>query len=241
MLISSLDNNKIKEISKLYESKYRKEYNKFIVEGYHLVEEAYKSGVLEEIIILENKEINIDINNTYVTYNVMKKLTNLESIPDVLGICNIKESNITGNHILLLDGIQDPGNLGTIIRSALAFNIDTIVLSNDTVDLYNPKVLRATQGMLFHINIVRLDLVEAIKELKEKDYIIYSTNVVDGNDIRNIELKNKYAIIVGNEGSGVKKEIDELCDKRIYINMNSKCESLNVGVATGIILYEFNK
>lgn len=241
MLITSLDNNKVKEISKLYESKYRKEFNKFIVEGYHLVEEANKAGLLDEILILENKEINIDVNSTYVSYGVMKKLTNLESVPDVIGICNIKESSISGNHILILDGIQDPGNLGTIIRSAVAFNIDTIILSNDTVDLYNTKVLRATQGMLFHINIVRLDLVDAIDELKEKEYKIYSTNVVNGINIRNIVLSNKYAIIVGNEGNGIKKEIDELSDEKIYIEMNSNCESLNVGVATGIILYEFNK
>ena len=110
MIISSLENNKIKEIIKLNSSKYRKEYAKYIIEGYHLAEEANKAGVLEEIFILENKRIDIDVDITYVTSNVMRKITNLESIPDVLGVCKIKNNEIFGNNILALDNIQNPGN-----------------------------------------------------------------------------------------------------------------------------------
>ncbi|HOO68425.1 MAG TPA: RNA methyltransferase [Bacilli bacterium] len=240
MLITSLENNKIKDIIKLNSSKYRKENNKFIVEGYHLVEEAYKSGLLEEIFILEDKTIDINISTTYITIPIMKKITNLESIPDVIGICNIKDNKLMGNHILVLDGIQDPGNLGTIIRSAAAFNIDTIVLSEDTVDLYNSKVIRATQGMLFHINIVRENIKILIKELKEKDYKIYSTNVNNGTSLKDIKISDKYVIIIGNEGNGVSKEINDLSDENIYIKTNSNCESLNAAIATSIILYELS-
>jgi TrmH family RNA methyltransferase len=241
VLISSIENNKIKEISKLNIKKYREESNKFIVEGFHLVEEAYKSNALEEILMLEDEHIDYSLPITYVTKEVMKKITSLETIPSIIGICKMIENTNIGERVLILDGIQDPGNLGTIIRSSVAFNIDTIVLSNDTVDLYNSKVLRATQGMLFQINILRRDLLNFISELKSKDYKIYSTNVVNGNDISNVKKHNKYAIIVGNEGNGIKKDIQDLSDENIYIKMNEKCESLNVGVATGIILYELNK
>jgi TrmH family RNA methyltransferase len=241
MLITSLDNNKIKEIIKLNSSKYRKEVSLFVVEGYHLVEEAYKANLLLEVFILDGKDIPYNIEKTYVTESVMKKITSLESYPEVIGICKIKEDNITGNHILMLDNIQDPGNLGTIIRSAVAFNIDTIVLSEDTVDLYNSKVIRASQGMLFHLNVVKTDLINTINYLKENNYKIYSTDVENGIEINKVKNIDKYVIIIGNEGNGIKKDILSLSDEKIYIKMNEKCESLNAGVAASIILYELSR
>ena len=144
-----------------------------------------------------------------------------------------------GDRILILDGIQDPGNLGTIIRSSVAFNIDSIVLSKDSVDLYNSKVIRATQGMIFNINIIQKDLLEFIPLLK--DYKIYGTKVNGGKSLKNVEKVKKFAIIMGNEGQGVKKDILDMCSDYIYIDMNKSCESLNVGVATSIILYELDK
>lgn len=240
MIISSTDNKKVIEISKLNITKYRKELGIFIVEGLHLVEEAYKNDLLIEIFSI--KEINnFNVPVTVVTENVMKKLSNLDTIPSIIGICKAKVEGEIGNHILILDGVQDPGNLGTIIRSAAAFSIDTIILSNDTVDLYNSKVIRATEGMIFNINIKRCDLLEFIPKLKNNKYKIYGTNVEDGKDIKNVEMSSKYAIIVGNEGNGVKKEINDLCDEFIYIKMNSKCESINVGVAASIIMYELKR
>ena len=173
-----------------------------------------------------------------VSEKVMKFLSELDTPNEVMGVCyKLKEKEIDGN-VLMLDRIQDPGNLGTIIRSAVAFDISTIVLSKDTVDLYNPKVLRSTQGLLFSVNIIIRNLDECINELKENDYIIYGTKVDNGKNLKEIEKKNKYAIIMGNEGKGVSENIMTMCDEYIYIPMNSKCESLNVGVATSIILYE---
>ena len=148
-----------------------------------------------------------------------------------------KQNQIKGNKILILDEIQDPGNLGTIIRTAVAFNIDTIILSKDTVDLYSPKVIRASQGMIFKINIVIADIIDAIKNLKEKNYEIIGTKVSSAKNLKSLEKMNKFVIIMGNEGNGVKKEILDLCDKHIYIKMNQNCESLNVAVATSIILF----
>lgn len=235
-MITSVDNKKIKEVSKLNNRKYRKESGLFIVEGDHLVEEAYKHGLLEEVYSLYESSYP---NSEIVSENVMKKLTNLDSIPNIIGVCKFFEEKELGNKIILLDGVQDPGNLGTIIRSAVAFSVDTIVLSKDTVDVYNSKVLRATQGMIFNINIISRDLFDFILELKENNYKIYGTNVENGTELKKVVKYEKCAIIMGNEGNGVKKEIQDLCDENIYINMNSLCESLNVGVATSIILYEF--
>jgi len=237
-MITSVENKKIKEIAKLNNRKYRKGTGLFIVEGEHLVEEAYKHNLLESVYSLnetcyENSEV--------VSENVMRKLSNLDTIPNIIGVCKFKEEKEIGNKLLILDDVQDPGNLGTIIRSAVAFDIDTIVLSKETVDLYNSKVIRATQGMIFNMNIITRDLVSFVSDLKKNNYKIYSTNVVSGKEIKTLEKVSKYAIIMGSEGQGVKKEIGDMSDENIYIKMNPLCESLNVGVAASIILYELYK
>ena len=237
-MITSVENKKIKEIAKLNNRKYRKEMGLFIVEGEHLVEEAYKHNLLESVYSLNETDYP---NSEVVSENVMRKLSNLDTIPNIIGVCKFKEEKELGNKLLILDDVQDPGNLGTIIRSAVAFNVDSIILSKETVDLYNPKVLRATQGMIFNMNIITRDLVPFIFLLKENNYKIYSTNVVNGKEVKSLEKDSKYAIIMGSEGKGVKKELEDMSDANIYIKMNPLCESLNVGVATSIILYELYK
>ncbi len=238
MIITSLENKEIKRITKLKSKKYRDELQEFIVEGEHLVEESYKNKVLKKIILLENTDIDIDVEKIYVNHDIMKKISNLDSPPKVIGICKLLEEKEIGDRVLILDGIQDPGNLGTIIRSAVAFNIDTIILSNDTVDMYNSKVIRSTQGMLFYINIIRTDLMEVLPELKKNNYTLYTTNVTNGIDIKKCEKQNKFALIVGNEGNGVSKKVSDYADYTIYIKTNNNVESLNVAVATSILLYE---
>ena len=242
MLYSSVNNEKIKNIKKLNTKKYRDETNLYLVEGEHLVKEAYENNVLEELILLENTNINLDIKTSYVTKNVLNFISNLETPNGIIGICKKKESNLKGNKIVILEDIQDPGNLGTIIRSSVAFNVDTLVLSSNTVDLYNPKVIRATQGMMFKLNIIiENDLENLIKNLKQNNYTIYTTNVKNGNSLKTIEKKDRIAIIMGNEGSGVSDKLNSLADEYLYIDMNKNCESLNVAVATSIILYELDK
>lgn len=241
MIITSLDNKKIKKYIKLKQKKYRDSFKLFLIEGEHLVEEAIKSNILVELFVLEDSNLNFTYPFTIVSLNIMKKLSNMDSVPRVIGVCKIKENKeILGNKVLILDDIQDPGNLGTIIRSSIAFNVKDIILSLKTVDLYNDKVIRSSQGMLFNLNIIRKDLEEVIKVLKEKDYLIIGTDVNDGVDVSLIKNK-KIALIMGNEGSGVRKEIKNMCDKNVYIKMNKECESLNVGVATSILLYELNR
>lgn len=241
MLYSSCDNKKIKDIKKLNIKKYRDLENKYLVEGEHLVREAYKKGVLETLIIEDGCDFNLDIDTISVSYDVLKYISELETPQKMMGICKKFESNDIGNKVLILDQIQDPGNLGTIIRSAVAFSFDTVILSNDSVDLYNSKVIRASQGMIFNLNIKRCNLTDIIPKLKKENCKIFGTRVTGGNDIKSIEKNNKFAIIMGNEGNGLSLDIQKLCDEFIYIKMNEKCESLNVGVATSIILYELSK
>lgn len=242
MIITSLNNPTIKEISKLKNKKYRDLTNTYLAEGEHLVEEAYKNNILTKIILLEDTICNYDIEKIYVTKEVMKKLTELDTPNKIIGIVKKNTPLPIGNKILILDNIQNPGNLGTIIRSSVAFDIDTIVLSPNTVDIYNPKVIRSTQGMIFYTNIITLELKEFINEIKTKNYTIFGTNVRNGKNIKEITLPEKFALVLGNEGQGVSKEIESLCDDNIYIKMSSKCESLNVSVATSILLYEvYNK
>ena len=236
-MIDSLDNKKIKELTSLKIKKYRDQYGLFLIEGKHLVDEAKKSGLLEEVILFDD---NYDFDKKLiVSEKVMKKLSFQDSLPSIMGVCKIKDSKLIGSKYLLLDGIQDPGNLGTIIRSSLAFGVDTIVLSKDSVDLYNDKVIRSTQGMIFHINIIRCDLEEVINKIKGGIKII-GTSLGDSTPLRSIDKLERYALIVGNEGNGVKKEILDLCDDIVRIEMNKDVESLNVGVATSIILYEMS-
>lgn len=242
MLITSVNNEHIKEINKLKEKKYRDITGTFLIEGEHLVIEAYKANLIKEVFVLEDSDFDVDTRITYVSSSVMKKLSSMNSVPKVIGVCYKKEKNIVGDKLLILDGIQDPGNLGTIIRSSVAFGIDTIVLSPNTVDLYNSKVLRSTQGMIFHINVIIRELNDFISGIKEKNYKIYGTKVDGGVDVKYIDIPLKYALIIGNEGNGMSREISGLCDEYLYVKMNKKVESLNAGVASSILLYElYNK
>ena len=241
MIYTSTDNKKIKELKKLSIKKYRDQSNFFLVEGEHLVLEAYKKGLLEELFLEENTTLDLDVKTSYLSRNVIKFISELDNPSNIMGLCKKIEKQEIGNKVLVLDDIQDPGNFGTIIRSAVAFNIDTIVVSNNTVDLYNSKVIRASQGMLFNINIVRKSLNDFVPELKKQGYQIYATKVNGGKSLKTIEKMEKFAIIMGNEGAGVSDSLMSLADSYLYIDMNSNCESLNVAVATSIILYELDK
>ena len=240
MLITSPSNDKVKELVKLKNKKYRDDNDIFFVEGKDLCDEAYNSGLMREIYILDGKDDIYDgIPYCFVSSEVMKKISDMPSITDYFAVVTKKVEQKPENRVLILDNIQDPGNLGTIIRSATAFNFDTIVLSTDTVDLYNPKVVRSTKGMLFNTNIIVRDLETYLKELE--DYTIYGTDVTKGIDIRKEDIKDKIAIIIGNEGRGMSENLKKYCQKFLYIDMNKNCESLNAGVSASILMYEVYK
>lgn len=240
MYISSINNDIVREKVKLKAKKYRDITNTYLIEGEHLVSEAINSGVIECVFILKDYsyEIPSDIVKYEVSYEILKRLSDNVSTPKIIGVCKKQESDKIGNRVLLLDRLQDPGNLGTIIRSAVAFNFDTIILSEESVDLYNSKVIRSTQGMMFKINIIRRNITNVIDKLKKDNYLILGTDVINGVEVSSVNIKDKYALVIGNEGQGISDEVKDLCDKMLYINMNSNCESLNASVAASILMYE---
>lgn len=241
MLITSINNDHIKELAKLKEKKYRDQSNCFLVETKHLVLEAFRAGLIKELILEQNEIFPLDVPTLYVTKEILKKLSSTTTPSQVMAVVYKKPvPQEIGEKVLILDHIQDPGNLGTIIRSAVAFHIDTIICSPDTVDFYNPKVVRASQGMMFHIPIQVHNTTKIIQELRKKDYKIVGTKVTNGEDVRTASIYSHFALIIGNEGQGISKNIEELCDQFLYIKMSGNCESLNASVAASILLYEIS-
>ena len=209
-MISSVENSKIKELAKLNQSKYRKEKQIFIVEGAHLVKEASSLGLLVEAFSINELE-----GFTQVSESVMKKLCNTNTVVDQIGVCKMITNNTLSNRLLILDRVSDPGNMGALMRSAKAFGFDTIVLGEGCVDIYNDKVIRSSQGAIFKLNFVNCNLIDFIT--KHNEYKIYGTNVVNGIDVSNVEIKEKMGIVLGNEGQGISKEVFDVLEKNIYI------------------------
>lgn len=233
MKIESLTNSHVKEWVKLKTKKYRDEVGLFLIEGEHLISEAKKQNVIEYI-------ISTDLNSEatyYVTESIMKKISSQISISTRVAVCKKLKENPIQNKILVLDNIQDPGNLGTMIRSALSFGFSDIVLGLDTVDLYNEKTVRSSEGMMFHINIIRKDLNVFFSELDDSYQILF-TDVKKGEDIRKISLNKKQVLIIGSEGNGIKEELKKYATNFIKIPIASTVESLNAGVAASILMYE---
>ena len=239
MKIESLKNVRVKKWVRLKEKKERDKTETFLVETDHLVTEAKKRGLVLEIITTD--EIEDSRIPTYtVSKEIMKKLTDQVTPPNIIAVCKKPEETFQNGPVLCLDDIQDPGNLGTIIRSAVAFGFKQIVLSEHSVDIYNPKVIRSTEGMIFHINILRKNLEEFLKSIQE-EYLILGTDVQNGNLIENVQVPAQYALIIGSEGKGMHKEIRKYCDKFVYIPMSNLCASLNAGVSASILMYELAK
>ncbi len=234
MKISSKDNPIIKNLIRLYQNKKERDSSGlFIVEGYNLVEEAYKAGIIERIYSINNNEIYD--NYVQITPELLKKITDTVTPEGIIAVCKKKRGFIKGDKILYLDRLQDPGNIGTILRSALSFNFDTIIL-DECVDLYNPKVIRSSQGSIFNLNFVN----DSLNNLKEEGYYIIGTEMF-GTPLTEFKNTNKkIVLILGNEGNGVRKEYLELSDINLTIPMN-KMESLNVSIAGSILMYELNK
>ena len=145
-----------------------------------------------------------------------------------------------GKRIIVLDDVQDPGNVGTIIRTALSFGYDAVLLSAHSCDIYNEKVIRSTQGALFHIPVIRGDVHEMLIKLKQSKIKILATSLRDATALRKIRIPEAFALVFGNEGKGVSEEVLQLADTHVYIEMHT-FESLNVAVAAGICMYAFKK
>ena len=239
--INSVNNEYIKKLNKLKEKKYRDEEKLFLVEGYHLVLEAKE--YLQEVLITNEKDYIDGVKNILVNEAIIQKLSSVKSPQNIIGVCKYFDNlELSGNKFLILDNIQDPGNLGTLIRSALGFNIDTIIAGSDTVNIYNEKVIRSTQGAIFHVNYVIDDLEKVINKLKKRGVKIISTSLESSVNLKDVDksILDSYAIILGNEGSGVSEKIQKMADVNVKIEMNEKLESLNVSVAGAILMYYLN-
>lgn len=242
ILITSIKNEKVKAWKKLHKRKGRNNAQAFLIEGLHLVEEAWKNE--EEILeIIVEESIDLpewaeDYPNEVVSKQVFQEISQTETPQGIAAVIVMSEKQqVHGNNILLIDSVQDPGNLGTIIRTADAAGIDAIVLGEGTVDLYNDKVIRSTQGSLFQIPIYEANLTEEISKLKEMGFDIWATALEGAKRYNNLPIPEKVALILGNEGAGVNKDFIEAADERVTIPIYGKAESLNVAIAAGILMY----
>lgn len=255
MIITSKDNDFIKHVKKLKEKKYRDEYNEFIIEGIKITQEAIEEKAkIKAVIICEDCKNQFAIPNEllyevakmnciYVSEKVFMSISDVTNPQGIMAIIEKEnEENLkidfSNDKILILDNIQDPGNMGTIIRTCDSLNMKQIIVSKGSSDIYNPKVVRATMGAIFRIKIIESDdLVKTIKELKKHKFKVYATDLKTKNTIYNVDYK-KSAVIIGNEANGVSQEVLDESSYRIKIPMLGKTESLNAGVATSIVLYE---
>jgi len=251
MVITSKDNELIKDIRKLVQKKYRDEQNEFIIEGIKMIEEAVRENArIKMVVVCEElnqgpipKEILYKIAKekiVYVSDKVFKSLTDVNSPQGILAIVEKPSKNeidFSKDLYLILDNIQDPGNMGTILRTADSIALTQIIVPKGNADSYNPKVVRSTMGAIFRVNVIEVeDLAKTIKEMKKHKIQVLATDLATDLSIYDVSYK-KSAIVIGNEGNGVSKEILDLADKKIKIPMPGKTESLNAAVATGIILY----
>lgn len=241
--VDTISNNKIKEIIKLHQKKYRDELKMFIAEGEKVLEEAINSNIeIIDIYALETYKPKIkNIKVKTITDSQMKKISTTSSVCEVLVIGKQKPYTpepYKYKKIILLDSISDPGNLGTIIRSAAAFNIDCIILFGNSIELYSPKVIRSSAGNFFKTPIINIRTEKELNELF-KDYTFISTDLRNENNITLEDAKNieKKIIMLGSESKGLSRELISKADKNIKLKMNKDVESLNLSVSASIIMY----
>lgn len=240
-IIESVQNTRIKNIAKLHTRKDRKKTQQFLVEGYHLVEEAVKSNVVVETILSVNPDdiseemISGSKEQFEITFKVAEKLSQTESPQGIYAVCQMPTHELSDfKQIIYLDRIQDPGNVGTIIRTADAAGYDGVVISKGTVDIYNDKVLRSSQGSVFHIPVVEADFNDVKKDFTGK---IYGTSLKNGKNFKEVELSKEFILVLGNEGQGVDEQILEQTDENLFVPIFGQAESLNVAVCAGILMY----
>lgn len=239
-MIQSLQNSRVKEWVRLHNKKERDRKGQFLIEGDHLLEEALKAGVVETIITDEDRDER-EVPVIHVTDGIMKKISENVSAVHVIGVCRMKEPEVKKfNRLLLLDGLQDPGNVGTLIRTAVSFGFDGVYLSEESCDLYNEKTIRSTQGALFHIPVIRTDLSDLIDQLQKEHVTVIASALDASENMENIEPCSEMAFVVGHEGRGVSKKIQMKSDLRLRIEMDG-FESLNAAVAGGIIMYRYRQ
>lgn len=257
--ITSKDNDFIKHVKKLKDKKERDISKEYIVEGIKLVAEAIQEKAKIKYIILCDdcekseiipKDLMYEIAKydcIYVTEKIFRYISEVQAPQGILAVIekHIKQDNgideidYDEDIIVALDDIQDPGNLGTILRTVDSVGLTQILVSRGTADSYNPKVVRSTMGAIFRVRIIECeDLLQTLKEVKKHKFKVVVSSLQTNNSIYDINYDKK-VIVIGNEANGVKSEIHDMADEKVKIPMLGKTESLNASVATGVILYEY--
>lgn len=248
--IQSVKNPQVKQWKKLLTKKERDKTGTFLIEGFHLIEEALKQREqIVEIIVSDKIELppRLDFGSnsiTTVTDEISKELSDTETPQGIYAVCRetVDQTYVEkAKSLLLIDAVQDPGNLGTMIRTADAAGIDAVIVGHGSVDIYNSKVLRSAQGSHFHLPIVRGNLEEWIETLKKRNIPVYGTALENAKTYTEIVPQEEFALIVGNEGSGMNKDLLAKTTSNLYIPIYGQSESLNVAVAAGILLYYLKK
>lgn len=257
--IASKQNERIKQIRKLYTRKFRKSEGLFVAEGIRLVEELVKTLMVEQVFFAESFIVNprgqallktvhkAGIPSFSCTEEVFSHVCDTKNAQGVLAVVRKPEPCLDWSHqgnrpqdfILIVDQVQDPGNLGTILRTAVAAGVTGIWIIGSTVDVFSPKVIRSSMGSIFHLPYVTLTTQECLTKCQELGLKLIATDVHGGVEHYNCSLLvDAMALVVGNEGNGVSPLLLEHSDQRIYIPLANDVESLNVAVATAVLLYE---
>ncbi|MYL19990.1 RNA methyltransferase [Halobacillus litoralis] len=240
-MLTSLQNAKVKNWKKLHKRKYRNQTGTFLVEGFHLVEEVMKSGwTVKELIVREETEVTLpdDIPYTIVSRDVFAAVAETETPQGVAAVVAKEDYTFTlGSLTLMLDAVQDPGNIGTLIRTADAAGFDQVIVGTGSVDIFNDKVIRASQGSLFHLPVLTGDLTDYVGGLKDQGVEIWASTLENAASYKDLPIPEKAALVVGNEGSGISEELVEAADQQVYIPIYGQAESLNAAIAGAVLMY----
>lgn len=241
-IITSKSNNLIKKTKKLLKKKYRE--HSYLIEGWHLFEEAEKAGAtFLNIFVLEEFANRVEhlSNVTFVTQEVLRELTDSKTPQGIIAevvMPSLPLADLKVGRYLVLEDVQDPGNVGTMIRTADAAGLDGVLISEKTADIYNQKTLRSMQGSHFHLPVWRTNVYEACQKLQSLGVPLVATTLSkDSVDYKTVEHKGEFALVMGNEGNGISEQMTKQADILAHIIMPGQAESLNVAVATGIVLF----
>ena len=260
MIITAKDNDKIKYTKSLLKSKNRNKESKFIIEGYRILTLAIECRAKLDYVFInedfekkqEHKEFlethkKKDIRVYKTTNKIFEDLTDTENTQGIIGVVKFKqrtlEKNLTDDNrfVLILDRIQDPGNMGTIIRTADAAGVDAIIALKGCVDIYNPKVIRSTMGSIFDMNVIHATQEEALRILKLKKFDIVSSYLDTNNYYNTVEYNYKTSLVICNEANGINEELVSKSDVLVKIPIYGKAESLNAAISSAILMYEIKK
>ncbi|BAH80911.1 TrmH family RNA methyltransferase [Streptococcus dysgalactiae] len=244
MVITSKANQLIKQTKKLLQKKHRQ--HSYLIEGWHLFEEAQQSGQgFRHIFVLEElaERVADQEKVVLVSADVLKELTDSPSPQGIIAEVDMPQlafpTDYQGKYLILED-VQDPGNLGTIIRTADAAGFDGVFLSEKSADVYNSKTLRSMQGSHFHLPIWRTDIYKICREMQEHNTPVLATTLSKVSvDYKTVPHQESFALVMGNEGQGISAEMTTLADQLVHITMPGQAESLNVAVAAGILIFSF--